>query len=51
MQVPNVASDMLPGLQALGIPPAALPAVAPQYLAPGQGVARFNRWRAAHFRG
>ena len=51
MQVPNVASGTLPGLQALGITPAALQAVAPQYLAPGQGVARFNRWRAAHFRG
>lgn len=51
MQVPNVASGTLPGLQALGIAPAALQAVAPQYLAPGKGVARFNRWRAAHFRG
>jgi uncharacterized protein YbjT (DUF2867 family) len=51
MQVPNVATGALPGLQALGIEPASLQAVAPSYLAPGQGVARFNRWRAAHFRG
>ena len=51
MQVPNVASGILPGLPALGITPSPLDAAAPQYLAPGQGVARFNRWRAAHFRG
>ena len=38
---------MLPGLRALGIEPAALQAVAPGYLSPGQGVARLNRWRAA----
>jgi len=47
MRVPNVASAQLPGLRALGIEPAALQAVAPGYLSPGQGVARLNRWRAA----
>jgi len=46
MRVANVASGQLPGLQALGIEPASLQAVAPTYLAPGQGVARFDRWRA-----
>lgn len=47
MRVPNVASNSLPGLQALGIHAAALESVAPSYLAPGVGVARLNRWRAA----
>ncbi len=47
MKVPNVASGTLPGLQALGIEPAALEAVAPAYLASGQGLARLDRWRAA----
>jgi uncharacterized protein YbjT (DUF2867 family) len=46
MQVPNVATGRLPGLQALGIEPAALEAVAPSYLSPGNGIARLNRWRA-----
>ena len=46
MRVPNVASGELPGLEALGIRPAALEAVAPSYLSPGKGVARLNRWRA-----
>ena len=45
MRVPNVATGQLPGLEALGIKPASLQAVAPSYLSPGQGVARFNRWR------
>jgi uncharacterized protein YbjT (DUF2867 family) len=45
MQVPNVASGKLPGLDALGIRPSSLRAIAPTYLSPGQGVARFNRWR------
>ena len=36
----------LPGLEALGIEPAALEAIAASYLAPGTGVARLNRWRA-----
>ncbi len=46
MKVPNVASGRLPGLQALGITPAALEAVAPQYLGNQVGRARLNRWRA-----
>jgi NADH dehydrogenase len=46
MRVPNVASGQVPGLDALGIRPASLLAVAPTYLSPGQGVARLNRWRA-----
>ncbi len=45
MQVPNVATGRLPGLQALGITPAALEAVAPQYLGSQVGRARLNRWR------
>jgi uncharacterized protein YbjT (DUF2867 family) len=51
MRVPNVASGQLPGLQALGIQPAALEAVAPSYLTPGTGLARLNRWRAVHGQG
>jgi uncharacterized protein YbjT (DUF2867 family) len=46
MRVPNVATGQLPGLGALGIEAASLPAVAPSYLSPDQGVARFDRWRA-----
>jgi NADH dehydrogenase len=46
MQVPNVATGTLPGLQALGIEAAALPAVAPTYLLPGAGLMRLERWRA-----
>lgn len=46
MRVPNVATGQLPGLDALGIEAASLQAVAPGYLSPDQGVARFNRWRA-----
>jgi uncharacterized protein YbjT (DUF2867 family) len=50
MRVPNVATGQLPGLQALGIEAASLQAVAPSYLAPDQGVVRFNRWRALRSR-
>ena len=46
MRVPNVASGALPGLSALGINAASLESVAPAYLAPGQGIARLDRWRA-----
>ena len=46
MRVPNVATGQLPGLDALGIEAASLQAVAPSYLSPDQGVARFDRWRA-----
>jgi len=46
MRVPNVASGTLPGLAALGIEPAALEAVAPLYLGPRPGRARFGAFRA-----
>lgn len=46
MQVPNVASGVLPGLAALGVMPTALEAVAPGYLGAGFGRARLERWRA-----
>lgn len=45
MRVPNVATGKLPGLQSLGITPAALAAVAPGYLGRYQGVARLDQWR------
>jgi hypothetical protein len=48
MRVANVATGLLPGLDALGIDSRSLHAVAPTYLSPGQGVARFNRWRGLH---
>lgn len=51
MRVPNVASGTLPGLDALGIRASALSAVAPQYLASGQGPARLDAWRARARRG
>lgn len=46
MRVPNVASGSVAGLEALGILPRALEAVAPNYLAPNKGVTRFDRLRA-----
>ena len=46
MQVPNVAGGQLPGLAQLGIAPATLAAVAPDYLGPGRGPARLDLWRA-----
>lgn len=46
MRVASVAGGQLPGLERLGIRPAAMDAVAPQYLAPGQGPARLDPWRA-----
>ncbi len=48
MRAPNVASGALPGLAALGIEAATLDAVAPDYLGPGRGEARLDRWRAGH---
>lgn len=37
MSVPNIASGNLPGLEALGITPASLEAIAPSYLGPNAG--------------
>lgn len=51
MRVDNVASGRLPGLAALGIAPTALEAVAPGYLAAGQGPARLDGYRAQARRG
>jgi hypothetical protein len=41
-----LGTGSLPGLQALGIRATALDAIAPSYLAPGQGPARMDAWRA-----
>lgn len=46
LSVPNVKSPELPGLADLGIEAAALEAIAPGYLAPDAGRARFNPLRA-----
>ncbi len=46
MRVPNVATGILPGLEALGITPTALEAVAPAYLGAQFARARLGRWRA-----
>jgi NADH dehydrogenase len=43
--VPNVAGHALPGLEALGITPTALEAIAPAYLGRGDA-ARLDQWRA-----
>jgi NADH dehydrogenase len=51
MKVPNVATGQLPGLQALGIEPMALEAVAPGYLGGEFGRARLERWRHVVRRG
>lgn len=51
MKVPNVASGTLPGLDSLGITPAALGAVVPRYLGGGPGRHRFNDYRAHARRG
>jgi uncharacterized protein YbjT (DUF2867 family) len=51
MKVPNVASGTLPGLEALGITPTALEAVAPGYLGTQGSCTRFNRLRAGAGRG
>jgi NADH dehydrogenase len=51
MQVPSIASGRLHGLDALGITPSSLEAVAPVYLSAHQGAARFSRWRALRSRG
>ncbi len=46
MQVPNVASGQLPGLERLGIHAHSLEAIVPTYLAPGQAEARLDGFRA-----
>ena len=51
MQVPNIATGTLPGLDALGIRATALSAIAPLYLGHGQGPARMDAWRARARRG
>ena len=48
MQVDNVASGQLPGLQALDITPTALSAVAPTYLGHKGPRSRLDGWRARH---
>lgn len=48
LKVPSVASGRLPTLADLRLRPAAMAAVAPGYLAPGQDEARLDGWRAAH---
>jgi NADH dehydrogenase len=48
LRVPSVASARLPGLADLGITAASIAAVAPGYLAPGQGLARLDTFRASH---
>ena len=48
MQVDNVASGQLPGLQAMGITPAALSGVAPTYLGHKGPRSRLDSWRARH---
>jgi uncharacterized protein YbjT (DUF2867 family) len=47
MQVPNVASGHLPGLESLGIEATPLEAIGPAMLAADREQARLNRWRAA----
>jgi NADH dehydrogenase len=51
MQVPNVASGTLPGLEALGITPTALGAIAPGYLGHTDGRTRLDALRALARRG
>lgn len=51
MQVPNVASGHLPGLQALGITPVDLPSVAAAYLAGQEPRQRYDHFRAFARRG
>lgn len=46
MKVDSVAGSTLPGLEALGIAPASIEAVAPGYLHPRRGCARLDAWRA-----
>jgi NADH dehydrogenase len=45
MQIPNVATGKLPGLEALGVRPSAGEAVVPTYLKSDAGISRLNRRR------
>ncbi len=47
LKVPNVASGTLPGLERLGIAPAAMEAIAPGYLGRRNQAGRLDAWRAA----
>jgi len=51
MQVPNIATGTLPGLDALGIRATALSAIAPMYHGHGRGPARMGAWRGRARRG
>jgi NADH dehydrogenase len=48
MRTPNVATGRLPGLRELGIVPATMDSVVPEYLGEGYGYDRFNLWRGQH---
>jgi len=48
MQVPNVATGKLPTLKDLGITPAAMASIAPEYLGGGRVHEALNRYRARH---
>ena len=48
MEVDNMASGQLPSLQALGITPAAMSAVAPTYLGNKGPRSRLDGWRSRH---
>ena len=51
MRVANVCSGKLPGLERLGIEPAALEAIAPRYLGHVSGEKRLEAWRSRARRG
>ena len=48
MRVDNVAGGHLPGLAALGLEPATLASIAPDYLDPTLGQGRLDAWRRRH---
>jgi uncharacterized protein YbjT (DUF2867 family) len=50
MRIANVETGQAPGLRDLGITPATLDSVVPDYLSPGRGLARLDRWRAGQGR-
>jgi NADH dehydrogenase len=47
MQVDNIATPGVPGLQVIGIQPSALAAIAPSFLRPDAGDQMLNRRRSA----